>query len=34
MKIIKVPKKYNEKKLNNILYDTFNGLTNNTLKKE
>jgi len=33
MKIIKVPKKYNEKELNNILYDTFNGLTNNTLQK-
>lgn len=33
MKILKVTKKFNGKKLNNFLYDNFNGLTNNTLQK-
>lgn len=33
MKILKVTNKYNGKKLNNFLYDNFNGLTNNTLQK-
>ena len=33
MKILIVNKKYNGKKLNNFLYDNFNGLTNNTLQK-
>jgi len=33
MKTLIVPKKYNEKKLNTLLFDNFNGLTNNTLHK-
>lgn len=33
MKILIVNQKYNGKKLNNFLYDNFNGLTNNTLQK-
>lgn len=33
MKILIVTKKYNGKKLNDFLFDNFNGLTNNTLYK-
>lgn len=33
MKIINVNKKYDGKKLNNLLFDSFDGLTNNTFNK-
>lgn len=33
MKVVKVGKKYNGKKLSNFLFDSFDGLTNNTFNK-